>query len=37
MKEFFKKNWAKGLAFVCGIVLAMMGKLDFAQLAGLLV
>ena len=36
MKEFFKKNWAKMVAFVCGIVLACLGKLDVSQLVGLL-
>lgn len=36
MKEFFKKNWAKMVAFVCGVVLALLGKLDVSQLVGLL-
>ncbi len=37
MKNFFKKNWAKIVAFVCGAVLACLGKLDVTQLVGLLV
>lgn len=37
MKEFFKKNWAKMVAFVCGVTLACLGKLDVTQLVGLLV
>ena len=36
MKDFFKKNWAKFIAFVCGLILACLGKMDFSQLAGFL-